>query len=462
MSYGAKKRMFKMIGAKHISINLVGFLSATIMRQSNMPPEYGKVPKIIFFAAVICSIYNKIHAGFRQMFYATPAQEIEAAERMKRRMMRENPLNHNVFQINFERGGRGPWTDLTFADFSGPNNPIHFPRLTLDEINPTAVQLCGGPHAIFRGQSVLTYVNQLHVKENRITGDQANNILQSFPTFHKVQYLKVDIRPVNWDDNLFGPWQSLTFVRSVMPPTHRSASSPQNFHTCVIAFGDQGSDRLGLIPPFDRILFWFCYKCPARNGLCSMDRHLAAFVMGLAFQEHFKSTAKDYRLLNPVGLDANQCLVALPMGQQSQDIPQHDARRSRDTRQMESNPLYVFGALPTQQQPPTNRGRGSQRARSHSRVRGSSRGAARGTPTSRGAASGGAPPSRGTSSGGAPSTRGAAPGRTPSTRGAASASGGGALTAGPTRSTSAGASTQGHQAIQASNVPAVSLRRGKF
>ena len=42
MSYGAKKRMFKMIGAKHISINLVGFLSATLMRQSNMPPEFQK------------------------------------------------------------------------------------------------------------------------------------------------------------------------------------------------------------------------------------------------------------------------------------------------------------------------------------------------------------------------------------------------------------------------------------
>ena len=398
LSYGAKKRMFKMIGAKHISNSLVGFLSPTSMRKNNMPPQFEKVPKIIFFAAVICSIYNKIHAGFRQQFYDTPAQEIEAAERMKRRMLAENPLNHNVFDINFESGRRGPWTELTFADFSGPNNPINFPRLTLDEINPTAVQICSGPHAIVRAQSVLTYISQNHVKDNNITGDRAKEILEAFPGFHKVQYLRVNTRPLNWEDGLFGPWQNITFVRSVMPPTHKSTSSPQNFHTCVIAFGDQGSDRLGLIAPFDRILFWFCYRCPAKNALCSMDRHLAALLMGLSFQEHFKSTAKEYRLLNPVGLDSNQCLIALPMGQQSQDIPQHDTRRSQDTRQMESNPLYVYGALPTQQRSttlgqPSNRVRATQGTRGRSTLRTRGRGRAGGTSggapsSSRGAASG--------------------------------------------------------------------------
>ena len=150
-----------------------------------------------------------------------------------------------------------------------------------------------------------------------------------------------------------------------VPPSNRSVSSRANFHTCVIFFGDRGSDRLGLIPPLDRILYYYCYSCPALNALCSMDRHLGALIMGLCFQELFKSTAKNYRLMNPVALDANQCLIALPGTNQSRDIPQHAERRSRDTRQSDTNPLYVWGSLPAQRSrsaPVRGRGRGTSPA----------------------------------------------------------------------------------------------------
>ena len=348
MSFGSWKRMFKIIGAKHIPNSLIKPLSRTYRNLLRIPPELAGVPKITFIAASTCSLYNQIHAGFTLLFHDTPQHQVEAAQSMKRRLSVENPLVHDIFQIQFESRVRGRWTDLTIGDFVGPQNPINFPRITLDDVNPKAVQLCSGPHAITRGHSVLTYISQLYVKENNILGDQAQNIIDSLPVFHKVQFLRVTTRPSAWDDGVFGNWQNVTFVRSLMPPSNKSVSNPQNYHMVVIGFSEHGSDRLGLIPPYDRIVMWYCYNCASLNGLCSMCRHLAAVMMALSFPELFKSTAKNVSIHNPVALPSNQCLVALPRSQQSRDIPQQVGRRSRDTRKSDINPLYVYGPVPQQ------------------------------------------------------------------------------------------------------------------
>ncbi len=390
MSFGAEKRMFKIIGAKHIPNSLIEPLSPTFMKIFRVPECFADTPKITFIATVCMSLYNQIHAGYKLLFFDTTEHEIQAAENMMRRIQAgENPLLHNVFGIRFESRARGPWSQHSFGDFSGPTNPLNIPKITLNEVNPTAIQMVSGPHAINRAMSVLTYCSQIHVKQNQITGDEATNIIQSFPTFHKVESLRVDTRPDHWEDDLFGPFQPVTFVRSLMPPTHRSISSPQNFHMCVIAFGDVGNNRLGLIPPFDRVLYWYCYGCPSLNALCSMDRHLAALIMGLSFQDLFKSTAKNVRILNPVALETNQCLVSLPMMQQSREIPQQVGRRTRDRRQSDTNPLYVYGD--------------SQRSTSLVSPR-RARSTLQGRATTRGGSAGGGRTSRGSSLPGVPST----------------------------------------------------------
>ena len=348
MSFGVQKNMFKMLGTKIIANSLVQPLTSTQMQRLNVPQHFSNVPKITYFATVICSIYNLIHPGFKLLFFDTAEHQIEAGERMKTRMKVENPLLHNVFDINFQSQARGPWTDSSFADFSGQQNILNIPRLTLDEVNPKAVQLCSGPHAIQRAHSVLTYVAQLHCHDNNINGQERENIIQTFPSFHKVQHLRVTTPPDSWDPEKFGAFQPLTLVRTRMPPSNRSVSSPANFHWCVIGFGDQGTDRLALIPPMDRILYYYCFSCPALNALCSCCRHLAAGFMGLCFQDLFKSTAKNFHLLNPVASQARQCLISLPMTETSRDIPEQNVRRSRDTRQSDINPLYVYGDLPQQ------------------------------------------------------------------------------------------------------------------
>ena len=354
-SFGSLKRMFKMLGAKHIPNSLIQPHARSDHQRFRVAPELATVPKITFFATSICSIYNQTHAGFHLLYFNTQEQQIEAARSFMRRMAVENPLLHTIFNIQFEsRSNRGGiWQDLTIGDFTGQQNPINFPRITLDDVNPTAVRICSGPHAITRGLSVLTYVSQLHVKENNISGAGAENIINSLPVFHSVQYLTVAARPDDWDDTIFGPFVPLTFVRSLMPPSNRSATSPQNFHMVVIGFSENGSDRLGLLPPYDRIRCWYCYKCQSLNALCSMDRHLAALLIALSFPEFFKSTAKNVRVLNPVALPTSQCLIALPRAQQSRDIPQQVGRRTRDRRTADTSPLYVYGPLPP---PPSGSG----------------------------------------------------------------------------------------------------------
>ena len=367
-SFGSLKRMYKMLGAKSIPNSLLQPLPRNYIQRFGVSQELANVPKITFFATSICSLYNQTHAGYHLLFFDTPEQQIEAARSFLQRMNCENPLLHDIFNINFESRVRGQWQELTIRDFNGQQNPINFPRITIDEVNPKAVGLCSGPHALFRGQGTLTYISQLFIKENNLSGGAAENILNSLPNFHKVQHLTVATRPAAWDEALFGPFVPVTFVRSEMPPSNRSASSRANFHMIVIAFSDQPSDRLGLFPPFDRIRFWYCHTCQSLNGLCSMDRHLAAGIIALSCPEFFKPTAKNISVLNPVALPTSQCLVSMPRGQQSRDIPQQIGRRSRDRRNADSNPLYVYGAVP------------QARPRARGGTRSGSRGARTGTP----------------------------------------------------------------------------------
>ena len=149
--------------------------------------------------------------------------------------------------------------------------------------------------------------------------------------------------PSWWDQDRFGPWNDLKLVKCKIPPSSKSATSPANFHDVVIGFGDQPSDRMGLRPPYDQIYFYHCFRCPSLNGTVSMDRHLAALLVGLSFKANYRSTAKPVNVLNTVAEDSRQTTQALPPTHQSVDIPDHIVRRSRNRRLYrggEINPLY--------------------------------------------------------------------------------------------------------------------------
>ena len=139
----------------------------------------------------------------------------------------------------------------------------------------------------------------------------------------EVEYLRIsrpddisdsDWAPEGWDASVLGQWHNLTFVRMFIPSSYRSMSSQSNGHYCVLAFGEETSDRLGLPYPYNRIYFYYCYNCPALNGSMSCDRHLAAFIKLLSFKQWYRSTERTVNTLNVLAED-NRYIFMLFMSQ---------------------------------------------------------------------------------------------------------------------------------------------------
>ena len=284
-------------------------------------------------------------------------QEFRLARIFKSRLFKENPLLHpEVFPIDFSaaRTSSSGWVEITFGDLE-ENDVVQFPKLEKNEINPIALEITSGPHALKKGNSILTYMRQICLKNHNLTRDQTVEAMKEFPNSWKLQYL--DLRtppqfqptPANprwipewWDEEIFGRWRDIRLVRCRIPPSFKSALTPGNFHWVVIAFGDEPSNRLGLRPPYDQIYFWRCFKCPALNGSLSMDRHLAAFLQALSFKSLYKPSSKTANILNTVADRSRQATQVLPPAIQTAPIPVVQ-RRSRDTRRLrdgELNPLY--------------------------------------------------------------------------------------------------------------------------
>ena len=146
--------------------------------------------------------------------------------------------------------------DLAQHDFLG------FPQLGRDSINPVALELVSGPHALKKADSILTYMKQIDIKGRNLTREEASAELATFPDNWKLQYFDIKTPPTFqsssscskwvpgwWDEEKFGTWHDLRLVRCRIPPSYRSATSRQNYHWVVIGFGGEPSNRLNLRPP---------------------------------------------------------------------------------------------------------------------------------------------------------------------------------------------------------------------
>ena len=204
--------------------------------------------------------------------------------------------------MNFASPTGGNWINTTFREFYGMNL---FPTLQSHQVNPVATDLVSGPHALLKAQSLLTYMGQLTIERQNLnlTRLEMQQYLEQHPPYDwPVQYCQIqtpdDFFPTStnprwcpswYDEDSFGPWNDMTFVRARIPPSFKSATSISNFHYAVIGFGASSSDNLQLLPPFDRIYCWKCFRCPAKNGSLSMCRHLATLLMGISFPQEYKS-----------------------------------------------------------------------------------------------------------------------------------------------------------------------------
>ena len=354
--HAALKGMFKIFDMRHLWNSVLLPLTPRQLRNLNLPEEmFRDMPRLSYIAIVCCSLLNSVHPGFLPL-YMDPADQPRAAESLLSRLFLENPLLHpDIWPISFTGAQRGSaWIEVSFRDLEN-NNVIDFPRLNRDEINPIALDIVSGPHALQKADSLLTYMNQLLIKDQNLTREQAVQRLQYFPSDWRVQYLDLrtpaDFQPSEdtpsycpqwWDETRFGQWHDLRLVRCQIPPSYKTATTRTNFHWTVIAFGREPSTRMGLRSPYDRVYCWRCFKCPARNGSLSMDRHLATLLKALSFPSEYKSTAKTVNILNTVAGTRRQATDILPPST-SVNIPSVILRRTRNVRSSYAgrpNPLY--------------------------------------------------------------------------------------------------------------------------
>ena len=356
-AHGSLKRTFPFLNGKKMPNTYLKPFSPSERRKNNIPESHKNIPKLSVFIVVGCSLLNEIHPGYRPL-YLNDADQILMGENIVLRMSLENPLLYDqMWPIDFRARARrvDGWSmvrvgRLEYGDDEGAF--LGFPTPNENEFRRAAIFLAGGVHPLVKTNEVLTYIHKLEMKDMEISPEELNQRCEGFPMMMELEYTHIKTpdnfvptiempvwSPPWWDSEKFGDWHDCTIVRSLIPPTMKSASTRANFHRCVIGFGETPTNRLGQNPPYNRVYFWRCYDCPAKTGLLSMDRHCATLLCALSFRHTYRSKARLATVLNAVALECRQGLVILPPSDQSADIPANIPRKQpRGSRG--NNPWY--------------------------------------------------------------------------------------------------------------------------
>ena len=349
------KAMCRIFDMRHLwNSSLLPFTQSQLRAFNLHPVLYKNTPRLNFIVTVCCSRFNAVHPGFLPLYMNT-AQQSRSAASLLARLFLENPLLYSdIWPVGLDAPRRdASWQEVSFADLE-ENDILGFPTLHRDSINPVAIDIVSGPHALHKADSLLTYMHQLLIKGLDLPREDAVRRLQLFPSAWTVQFLDLktpqDFQPTDqcprycpdwWNEEQFGLWHDLRLVRCQIPPSYKSATTRSNFHWAVIAFGIDPVFRMGFLPPYDRIYFFRCFKCPAKNGSMSMDRHLATLLKALSFPGEYRSTAKSVNVLNTVADTNRQATDILPPSI-SVDIPPNIQRRGRNRRS--TCPLYSLSS----------------------------------------------------------------------------------------------------------------------
>ena len=109
-------------------------------------------------------------------------KQVRSANILTKRLFLENPLLHlEIWPVNFTaaRTSGVDWVELTFRD-EHTNDVVAFPKLDKDMINPVAIELVSGPHALQKADSVLTYLHQLLLKGQNLSRERTAAELPNF------------------------------------------------------------------------------------------------------------------------------------------------------------------------------------------------------------------------------------------------------------------------------------------
>lgn len=343
-SHANLKRTYSLLNAKKMKNSYLKPFSEKERVRYKLPGTHKNLPKLSIFALNCCSLHNELHAGYT-LRYVAPGDQAALADNLIMRMTLENPLLYEeMWPVSLT--GRGDyWTECRLGYLEFENDVLGFPKLNENEVNQIATRIVGGVHALRKTNDVITYINKLHFKESNLTPEQLVERCLDIPWEMKIEYAEIGTpdefvpttenptwTPGWWDREAFGDFHDCFIVRALIPPSMKSATQKSNFHRVVIVFGQTPSQRLGQLPPYDRIYAWRCFSCPAKCGTMSMDRHCTTLLCLLSFPHTFRSMARMAVLLNPVALDIRQPGPIYPPSDQSADIPANILRKGHDRR----------------------------------------------------------------------------------------------------------------------------------
>ena len=276
MMHGSLKKTFQFTDSRKLPTSYLRPLSPQYLDKVGLHPDYKNVPILSFILVNCFSLLNRIHPGY-QPHFSNESQQIFMGEQFLKRLFLENPLLHaDNWPFDLQKPNstcRIPWTQTTFGNLIS-NDVLQFPQLTSSQINPTALELCGGSHCIEESDSPLTYMSQYMASQQNMSREETIEFVRNFPDDWALEYIKLDgpgtpdcwdtgrlgpWRPEDWWNVVeFGPWRPLTLVRCLIPSSNKyfNLQTRQGGHWAVIGFGTEGSDRLGLRPPYDRIYFF--------------------------------------------------------------------------------------------------------------------------------------------------------------------------------------------------------------
>ena len=149
------------------------------------------MPRLNIIATVCCSLLNTFHPGFSPL-YMSPGEQIRSARIFLDRLFLVNPLIYpEIWPLSFTLARTGnDWKEITFGSLV-ENDVLDFPKLGQDEINPVAIELVSGPHALKKSDSLLTYMQQFLIKDRNLTREETAAELLHFPDAWKLQYTDI-------------------------------------------------------------------------------------------------------------------------------------------------------------------------------------------------------------------------------------------------------------------------------
>ena len=159
-AHATLKGKFKITDMRHLWNDSLLPLSPKMLARHGLPEAYKNIPRLGFIIIVCCSLVNSQHPGYSPLYLS---DHIRSARVFLKRLFLENPLLHpDIWPVKFTaaRTSRSAWTEISFGDLA-ENDVIGFPKLDRDAINPVAVDIASGPHAIKQADSLLTYMNQI-------------------------------------------------------------------------------------------------------------------------------------------------------------------------------------------------------------------------------------------------------------------------------------------------------------